>query len=63
MIPKEQPYTTGTRTQEQTLAQYPPKARYFPKTVTEKTVETVDGSTKKIPMRPVPKSVRSINNG
>jgi hypothetical protein len=63
MIPKKEAFTTGTRTQAETLAQYPPKARYFPKTVTEKTVETVDGSTKKIPMRPVPSSVRSINNG
>lgn len=61
MISKKTPYTTGTRTQAETLEQYPPKARYTPKMVTEKTVQTVDGSTKKIPMRPVPSSVRSIN--
>lgn len=63
MIPKKEAYTTGTRTQQETLAQYPPKARYFPKPVTETKVQTVDGTVKRIPKRPVPTSVRSINNG
>lgn len=42
-----------TRTQQQTLAQYPPKARYTPKPVTPKTVKTVDATNQnKIPKRP-----------
>lgn len=61
MIPKKEAFTTGTRTQEETLKQYPPKARYTPKPVTERTVATVDGVDKKIGMRPKYKGARSIN--
>ena len=55
MIPKKEAYTTGTRTQEQTLKEYPPEAKYSPKPVTPKQVKTVDSDNPltKIPMRPI----------
>jgi len=50
MIPKKEEYTTGTRTMEETMKQFPPKAKYEPKPVNPpnglKTVDSTNPANK-----------------